>query len=145
MSNSFYKNLSILLILTVFLFGFNSCSKDKDEAQTNLSYRMLSDKTWFLDYVETINGSSVKTRSYLGQTTYFINFLKDNTTLDSDGISGTYTIDVVDSKILIKVNAKTFGGNAVIYNYEVHSLGAKVLVMSNFSNGIVNKYYYSSK
>jgi len=145
MSNSFYKNLSILLILTVFLFGFNSCSKDKDEAQTNLSYRMLSDKTWFLDYVETINGSSVKTRSYLGQTTYFINFLKDYTTLDSDGISGTFTIDVVDSKILIKVNAKTFGGNSVIYNYEVHSLGAKVLVMSNFSNGIVNKYYYSSK
>ena len=145
MSNSFYKYLSTILILTVFLFGFNSCSKDKDEAQTTLSYRMISDKTWYLDYVETINGTSVKTRNYLGQTTYFINFLKDNTTLDSDGISGTYTIDVVDGKILVKVNAKTFGGNAVIYDYEVQSLGAKVLVMSNYSNGIVNKYYYSSK
>lgn len=145
MSNSFYKYLSTILILTVFLFGFNSCSKDKDEAQTTLSYRMLNDKTWFLDYVETINGTSVKTRSYLGQTTYFINFLKDKTTLDSDGISGTYSIDMVDGKIIIKVNAKTFGGNVVIYDYEVYSLGAKVLVMSNYSNGIVNKYYYSSK
>jgi hypothetical protein len=127
------------------LFGFNSCSKDKDEAQTTLSYRMLNDKTWFLDYVETINGTSVKTRSYLGQTTYFINFLKDKTTLDSDGISGTYSIDVVDGNIIIKVNAKTFGGNVVIYDYEVYSLGDKVLVMSNYSNGIVNKNYYSSK
>ena len=127
------------------MFGFNSCSKDKDEAQTTLSYRMLNDKTWFLDYVETINGTSVKTRSYLGQTTYFINFLKDKTTLDSDGISGTYSIDVVDGNIIIKVNAKTFGGNVVIYDYEVYSLGDKVLVMSNYSNGIVNKYYYSSK
>ena len=145
MSNSFYKYLSTILILTVFLFGFNSCSKDKDEAQTTLSYRMLNDKTWFLDYVETINGTSVKTRSYLGQTTYFINFLKDKTTLDSDGLSGTYSIDMVDGKIIIKVNAQTFGGNVVIYDYEVHSLGAKVLVMSNFSNGIINKYYYSSK
>lgn len=145
MSNSFYKYLSTILIPTVFLFGFNSCSKDKDEAQTTLSYRMLNDKTWFLDYVETIKGTSVKTRSYLGQTTYFINFLKDKTTLDSDGISGTYSIDVVDGKIIIKVNAKTFGGNVVIYDYEVYSLGDKVLVMSNYSNGIVNKYYYSSK
>ena len=30
---------------------------------------MLSDKTWFLDYVQTINGTTIKTKTYLGQAT----------------------------------------------------------------------------
>ena len=145
MNNKFYKYIYTILVVLVFSTTIASCSKDSAGAQAELSYKMLSDKTWFLDYVETINGSNIKTKSYLGQTTYFINFLKDNTTLDSDGLKGTYTIEVLNGKILVKVNAKTAGGNAVAYDYMVESMGAKVLIMSYNTNGITNKFYYSAK
>lgn len=145
MSNKLNKYIFTILVVLVCSTIFSSCSKETAEAQTSLSYKMLSDKTWFLDYVETINGNTIKTKSYLGQTTYFINFLKDNTTLDSDGLKGTYTIEVLNGKILVKVNAKTAGGNAVAYDYMVESMGAKVLIMSYNTNGITNKFYYSAK
>lgn len=145
MSNKFNTYITALFLVIVSLTAFTSCNKDTPGAQVELSYKMLSDKTWFLDYVQTINGSSIKTKTYLGQTTYFVNFLKDYTTLDSDGIAGTYDIEVVNGKILVKVNAKTAGGNAVVYDYVVESMGAKVLVMSYNSNGVVNKFYYSAK
>jgi hypothetical protein len=145
MSNKFYNYILAIFIVVVSSTAFSSCSKDTPGAQVELSYKMLSDKTWFLDYVQTINGSSIKTKTYLGQTTYFVNFLKDYTTLDSDGIAGTYDIEVVNGKILVKVNAKTAGGNTVVYDYVVESMGAKVLVMSYNSNGVVNKFYYSAK
>ena len=145
MNNKFYKYIYTVLVAVIISTGFSACSKDTPGAQVELSYKMLSDKTWFLDYVQTINGSSIKTKTYLGQTTYFVNFLKDYTTLDSDGIAGTYNIEVVNGKILVKVNAKTAGGNTVVYDYVVESMGAKVLVMSYNSNGVVNKFYYSAK
>lgn len=145
MINQFKTYLTCFFIVIVCAITLNACSKDTPGAQVELSYKMLSDKTWFLDYVQTINGSSIKTRTYLGQTTYFINFLKDYTTLDSDGLTGTYDIAVVNGKILVKVNAKTTGGNTVSYDYSVESMGSKVLVMSYNTNGVVNKFYYSAK
>ena len=145
MKKNFNKYLYTILILMIVATGLTACSKDTPTAQVELSYKMLSDKTWFLDYVQTINGSSVKTKTYLGQSTYFINFLKDNTTLDSDGIAGNYNVEVVNGKILIKVSAKTLGGNPVVYDYKVESMGAKVLIMSYDVNGITNKFYYSTK
>jgi hypothetical protein len=145
MSNKFYKYLFTALIALVISTSFSACSKDTPGAQVELSYKMISDKTWFLDYVETINGSTIKTRSYLGQSTYFINFLKDNTTLDSDGTKGTYRIEVLNGKILVKVDAKSIGGNSIVYDYKVESMGAKVLVMSYDNNGTTNKFYYSAK
>jgi len=145
MNNKFYKYIYTVLVAVIISAGFSACSKDTPGAQVELSYKMLSDKTWFLDYVETINGGTVKTRSYLGQSTYFINFLKDNTTLDSDGAKGTYNVEVANGKILVKVNAKSIGGNIIAYDYKVESMGAKVLVMSYDNNGTTNKFYYSAK
>jgi hypothetical protein len=145
MSNNFNKYLFAILLVLVFSTGLTSCSKDTPGAQIELSYKMLSDKTWYLDYLETTTGSTVKTKTYLGQSTYFINFLKDKTTLDSDGLTGNYSIDLVNGKILVKVNAKTFGGNTVNYDYIVESMGAKVLVLSYNTNGTNNKFYYSAK
>lgn len=145
MKNNLNRYIYAVLIVFVAAASFSACSKDTPTAQVELSYKMLSDKTWFLDYVQTITGSTVKTKTYLGQTTYFINFLKDNTTLDSDGIAGTYSVEVVNGKILVKVNAKTLGGNPVTYDYNVESMGSKVLIMSYELNGITNKFYYSAK
>lgn len=141
-----FNKYTITLMTVLFLSATTtSCSKDISQDQVELSYQMIRDKTWFLDYVETIKGTSINTKTYIGQPTYFINFLKDNTTLDSDRLSGTYSIEVLNGKILIKINSKTFGGNPVIYDYVVESIGSKVLVMSYNSNGAINKFYYSSK
>jgi len=145
MKNNFKKYLYALVLSIFVVIGTTSCSKDTAKPQVELSYKMLSDKTWFLDYLQTINGTTIKTQTYLGQASYFINFFKDNTTLDSDGIVGTYSVEVVNGKIFIKINAKTKGGNLVSYVYTVESMGAKVLIMSFENSGTKNKYYYSAK
>jgi hypothetical protein len=145
MNNNLIKYIYTSIAAMILATSFTACNKETSGAQVELSYKMLSDKTWFLDYVETINGSTIKTKTYIGQSTYFINFLKDNTTLDSDGIAGTYTVEVVNGKILVKVNAKSIGGNSVTYDYKVESMGAKILVMSFDTSGITNKFYYSAK
>jgi len=85
------------------LLQLTSCSKDTSGQEINLSYQLLSDKTWYLDY--SITGTSKKT--YLGQSTYFINFLKNNTTTDSDGLEGTYTVEKIGNVLQIHVQAKT--------------------------------------
>jgi hypothetical protein len=145
MKNNFNQYLYALVLTIFIVIGVSSCSKDTAGPQVELSYKMLSDKTWFLDYVQTINGSTIRTQTYLGQASYFINFLKDKTTLDSDGIVGTYSIEVVNGKIFVKINAKTKGGNPVSYDYTVESMGAKVLIMSFENSGTKNKFYYSAK
>ena len=145
MKNKLNKYLYALILAIFIVTGITSCSKETTESEVELSYNMLSDKTWFLDYVQTINGTTIKTKTYLGQASYFINFLKDNTTLDSEGIVGTYSVEVANGKIFVKINAKTKGGNPVNYDYTVESMGAKVLIMSFENSGTKNKYYYSAK
>ncbi len=140
-----FKNSYIIIAVILFTTIASSCSKDTESAKLALSYKMLADKTWYLDYLQTITGTTVKTKTYIGQSTYFINFLSDNTTLDSDGISGTYTVVNANGQLNIMVTAKTAGGNVVEYNYHVESIGAKVLVMSYVSSSTLNKFYYSSK
>lgn len=145
MKNNFNKYLYAVVLAIFIVTGITSCSKDTAGPQVELSYKMLSDKTWFLDYVQTINSTTIKTQTYLGQASYFINFLKDNTTLDSDGIVGTYSVKVVNDKIFVKINAKTKGGNPVSYDYTVESMGAKVLIMSFENSGTKSIYYYSTQ
>lgn len=144
MKNIFRKSC-ILFAIVLFAAVTPSCSKDTESAKLALSYKMLSDKTWYLDYLQTITGTTVKTKTYIGQSTYFINFLSDNTTLDSDGISGTYKVVNANGQLNIMVTAKTAGGNVVEYDYHVESIGANVLVMSYVSANTINKFYYSSK
>ncbi len=86
-----------------------SCSKDTSGAEINLSYQMLSDKTWYLDY--SIVGNTKRT--YVGQSTYFIDFLKNKTTKDSDGLIGTYTVEKLGNVLQIHVLAKTSSTNTV--------------------------------
>lgn len=61
---------SVLLFTTLILI---SCNKDSTNDEITLSYQYLADKTWYLDYSQT--DSLIKT--YIGQSTYFINFIKD--------------------------------------------------------------------
>jgi len=138
-------------IVYIFLFAASisitntSCSKDAAGAQVELSYNMLKEKTWYLDYVQSIVGTTTTTKSYIGQSTYFINFLEDRSTLDSDGITGKYSVTNTGGRLSISIIGKTTSGNAVSYNYQVESMGAKNLVLSYVVNGSTYKMFYTAR
>ena len=139
-----YSFLQISLIaITVILF--TGCSKDTASADINLSYNMLADKTWYLEYTQTTNGTVTTQKTYVGQSTYFINFLKNLSTTDSDGLSGTYTVEKMNNQLQIHVQAKTTGGNVIDYVYNVESIGAKNLIMNFTVNNVKTRYYYSTQ
>ena len=137
-----------LNITTTFLFALlsltqlSSCSKETSGAEINLAYQMLSDKTWYLDY--SISGTTKKT--YLGQTTYFIDFLKDKSTKDSDGLKGTYTVEKISNKLQIHVQAQTSSITSVEYIYNIESIGTDNLVLYFTLNGatVPSKLYFST-
>ncbi len=139
------RNLSLtifFLFALLFASQLTSCSKDTSGAEIDLSYQMLSDKTWYLDY--SITGTSKRT--YLGQSTYFIDFLKNKSTNDSDGLEGTYTIEKVGNVLQIHVKAKTSSTNAVEYIYNIESIGNSNLVLyyTLTSATVPTKLYFST-
>ena len=139
-----------LNITTTFLFALLSltqlisCSKDTSGAEINLTKQMLSDKTWFLDY--SITGTSKRT--YLGQSTYFIDFQKNNETKDSDVLSGTYTVEKIGNILQIHVTAKTSSVNSIEYEiiYNIESIGTNYLILYYTLTGatVPTKLYFST-
>lgn len=122
------RNLNYIvafLFCAIAIIQLSGCSKDTSGAEINLSYQMLSDKTWYLDY--SITGTSKRT--YVGQSTYFIDFLKNKTTKDSDGLAGTYSVEKLGNVLQIHVNAKTSSTNTVGYVYNIESIGSDNLVL----------------
>lgn len=136
-----YK-IAFFFFITVFT---SACTKDSNETEINLAYQMLGNKTWFLEYSQYTNGGNTTTNTFVGQSTYFINFLSNFTTKDSDGITGTYTVVKNGNQLQILVSAKTANGNNSNYQYNVISLGAKQMVLSSTSNTTSAKYYYSTQ
>jgi hypothetical protein len=122
-----------------------ACSKDAAGAQVELSYNMLQEKTWYLDYAQSITGTTITSRSYIGQGTYFINFLADRSSLDSDGVSGKYAVTNTNGHLVITITGNTSSGNPVIYTYQVESMGSKNLVLSFVVNGTTYKKYFTAK
>jgi hypothetical protein len=108
----------------------SACSKEADIAALNVSYKMIADKSWLLEYSQINNGGTITTKSYVGQSTYFIQYHSNLTTLDSDGIEGVYTIQNQNKKLNLKVIGKTASGNNSNYEYEIESLGAKNMILS---------------
>jgi hypothetical protein len=138
-----YLNLTFLFLFALLsISNLTSCSKDSSGAEINLTQQMLSDKTWYLDY--SITGTSKKT--YLGQSTYFINFLKNNNTSDSDGLEGTYTVEKIGKVLQIHVQAKTSSTNTVEYIYNIESIGNGNLILYYTLNGatVPTKLYFST-
>lgn len=123
--NKIFNYTILLAICILTLTQLTSCKKDTSGAEINLSYQKLADKTWYLDY--SITGTSKKT--YVGQSTYFIDFLKNKTTKDSDGLLGTYTVEKVGNILQIHVQAQTSSTNTVEYIYKIESIGNDNLVL----------------
>lgn len=133
--------LLYILLFMVTVVGISSCNKDTILAETSLAQKMIEDKSWFLDYSQT----GTLTKTYVGQPTYYINFLKNGTTQDSDGLNGTYSVEKVNSQLQIHVQAKTSNGNPIEYIYDIVSVGAENLILSYTLNGKTSQLYYTSK
>jgi hypothetical protein len=134
------KNLRKLTILFLACILF-SCKKDENTINAEIAYSMLSDKTWFLDYKQT----GTESKNYVGQSTYFINFLNDRTTKDSDGTKGSFSILSSNGQLQISINATTINGNPLIYTYQIESIGANNLILSFVVNGQTTKMYFGLK
>jgi len=135
------KNLHILL-LAVISFTIVSCNKETPTTQTDVMNNMLTNKNWYLDY--SITGTS--TKSYVGQSTYFVTYLKDGTTNDSDGLTGTYSVEVIGNQSQIHVQLKTSNGNPLKVIYNIISVGETKLVLSKVvTTGTATQLYFTNK
>ena len=141
----FFLNLTITFLFALLsISNLTSCSKDSSGAEINLTKQMLSDKTWFLDY--SITGTSKRT--YLGQSTYFIDFLKNDSTSDSDGLNGRYKVEKNGNILQIHVTAKTSSVSSVEYEiiYNIESIGSGNLILYYTLTGatVPTKLYFST-
>ena len=134
------KKYLLYSILTACTF-IVSCSKDTTLVETNLAQKMIQDKAWFLDYSQT----GTLTKTYVGQATYYINFLKNLTTQDSDGLNGSYSVEKVSGQLQIHVQATTSNGNPIEYIYDIVSVGSENLILSYTITGKTTQLYYTSK
>ena len=130
------------ILLAVIIFTMNACNKETPTTQTDVMNTLLTNKNWYLDY--SITGTS--TKSYVGQSTYFVTYLKDGSTKDSDGLTGTYTVEVINNESQIHVQLKTAGGNPLEVIYNILSVGETKLVLSKVvTSGTATQLYFTNK
>ena len=135
------KTLYTLFILAIS-FTLVACNKETATTQTDVMNTLLTNKNWYLDY--SITGTA--TKSYVGQSTYFVTYLKDGTTKDSDGLTGTYTVEVINNQSQIHVQLKTAGGNPLEVIYNILSVGETKLVLSKVvSSGTPTQLFFTNK
>ena len=133
------KTLYTLLIAVLVL---GACNKETATTQTDVMNSMLTNKNWYLDYSKTVTS----TKTYVGQSTYFVTYLKDSTTRDSDGLNGTYTVELINNQSQIHVQVKTANGNALEVIYNIISVGDKKLVLSKLvQSGTPTELYFTNK
>ena len=136
------KKLLILLSASILLLS--ACKKDTTASEISLAYKMISDKIWFLDYNQTITATKTSIKTYVRQSTYFIKFLNNLTTVDSDGIAGTYSVRKVNGRLQIYVVARTAGTNTLEYAYEIETLGSNNMILYYSVNGVTTKFFYNT-
>ncbi len=138
-------NIKKITWISFVLLLLSACSKDNTGLDVQVSYQFIADKTWYLDYAQTTTGTTTNTRTYLGQPTYFINYLKNLSTTDSDGLIGVYSIKQTGNKLQIQVAAKTLSGNNSNYTYEIESLGARNMILSYVNNNVTTQLFFSTQ
>ena len=100
----------------IFVLLFSSCSKE--EVKFDNIKDLLSGHKWYLEY--SIQDSI--TQSYVGATTYYIHFFKNDSTSDSDGIKGIYLIQQLDQHILLQVTGETINHTPIQYQYQINEI-----------------------
>jgi len=136
------------LLITLSAFTFLSCNKETLNTQTDVMNKLLTNKSWYLDYSITESQtatSPVVFKSYVGQSTYFITYLKNGETKDSDGITGTYTVELINGASQIHMQLKTSNGNPFEVIYNIISVGESNMVLSKLVSGPATKLYFTTK
>jgi len=129
------------ILVAVITLTIISCNKETATTQTEVMNSLLTNKNWYLDY--SITGTS--TKSYVGQATYFVTYLKDGSTKDSDGLMGTYTVELINNQSQIHVQVKTANGNPLEVVYNIISVGETKLILSKVSSGTPTALYFTNK
>lgn len=130
------------LFIAAFLILLSACNKETATTQIDVMNNMLANKTWYLDY--TVTGTN--TKSYVGQSTYFVTYYKDGVIKDSDGLTGTYTIENINNQSQIHVQVKTTNGNPLEQIYDIISVGDSKLVLSKqVASGAPTQLYFTNK
>jgi len=130
------------LLIAAFTLTLFACNKETSTTQTNVMNNMLTNKTWYLDYSIT----SGTTKSYVGQSTYFVTYLKDGSIKDSDGLTGSYTVELISGKSQIHVQVKTANGNPLEVIYDIISVGDSKMVLSKqVTSGTPTQLYFTNK
>jgi len=109
---------------------------------------LLTNKNWYLDYSITeamTSTTPVVFKSYVGQSTYFITYFKNGDTKDSDGITGTYTVELINGESQIHMQLKTSNGNPFEVIYNIISVGESNMVLSKVTTGPATKLYFTTK
>jgi len=135
-----------LAVISLMLF---SCNKETANTQKDVMKSLLVNKNWFLDYsitASTNTSSPALVKSYVGQSTYFVTYLKDGTTKDSDGLTGKYTIEIINDQSQIHVQLITINGNPFEVIYDIISVGDTKLVLSKVvSSGTPTQLFFTNK
>lgn len=129
------------LLIAIFTFTMVACNKETATTQTDVMNTLLTNKSWYLDY--SITGTSSK--SYVGQSTFMVTFYKDGRTEDSDGLKGTYTVEIVNNQSQIHVQVKTPSGNPLEVIYNILSVGDNKLALSKVVTGTPTQLYFTNK
>ena len=128
--------------IAAFLILLSACNKETATTQIDVMNMMLANKTWYLDY--TVTGTN--TKSYVGQSTYFVTYYKEGVIKDSDGLTGTYTIENINNQSQIHVQVKTTNGNPLEQIYDIISVGNSKLVLSKqVASGAPTQLYFTNK
>ena len=136
------------LLITLSAFILISCSKETPTTQVNVMNSLLTNKNWYLDYSITeamTSTSPVVLKSYVGQSTYFITYLKNGQSKDSDGITGTYSVELINGESQIHMQLKTSNGNPFEVIYNIISVGESNMVLSKVVTGPATKLYFTTK
>jgi hypothetical protein len=135
------KKIYSILILA-FTLTIVACNKETPTTQTTVMNNMLTNKTWYLDY--SVTGAASK--NYVGQSTYFVTYLKDGSVKDSDGLTGIYTVENTYNLPQIHVQVKTLNGNPLEVIYDIISVGDSKMVLSKqIPSGTPTYLYFTSK
>ena len=128
--------MRLLLIFTLFLVG--SCSKSIN--QVEYAKTMLIGKTWYLDYTISNN----QTKSFIGKSTYFIQFTDKGKTNDSDGILGDFSVESTKNQLILMINASTQSGSPANYSYSIEQIGYDKLIVNYTQDNATIKKIFST-
>ena len=127
---------SFLYICLLLVFG--ACSKSMN--QVDYAKTMLSGKTWYLDYTISNN----QTKSFIGKSTYFIQFSEYGKTNDSDGIVGVFTVESTNNQLILSINASTPSGSPANYSYSIEQVGYDKLIVNYTQDNTIIKKIFST-